>query len=716
MSETVSNLVPSARAAGFHGKIARRMSTLDPTRLLAAITAVHARFVADRDDTARAEVLEGALRAALELTGGAIGFVARVRVIPSGPVLSPERVCATDPDRHNNVVEWLRETLAASARGETIPRPLANLARASEPLILDYEPRLPALDNFLAIPLSRAGRRWQPIAVLALANRPGGFNLGLVEELEPLLGACGTVLKAYEDADERAAREAELERSERRFRTFMDASPCVAYITDGERRLVWASQAFGEQFRVDPREAVGRREEDLIPAGMAARTRAIDDKVRAADGIVEMLEPVVDAAGEIHWWQGAKFPIDGAAGERLIGSLALDVSENVRMTEVLREREAALAETQELARLGRWTWSPQTKLLRWDAQFERLCGHAEVEGQTLETLLEFVHPDDVELTRRTLDKLIREGSSRLTLEHRLLVEGEIREFYVVARVRREGDEGPMVIAVAQDVSDRRKLERSRRELESKAQKFESLSVLTGGVAHEFNSLLRGILGNAGIALDDLAHDSLAAACVQDIEAGAERAADLTRQMLKFSGRGRFVDEGVELSSLISALAETINSAVSSAVSVRLALHPDLPELIGDRAQLRQLIMNLVVNASEAIGDAPGELTVATGFDQLSAEALTGLVDDVELGPGHYLWLEVRDTGSGMDEATRQCIFEPFFSTRAAGRGLGLAAVLGIVRSHRGGIKVESAPGAGARFRILVPPSGAENGESWSSMA
>lgn len=696
------------------------MSSLDPTRLLAAIAAVHDRFVADRDDTARGEVLEAALLAALELTGGAIGFVARVRSIPSGPVLSPERVCAMDPDRHANVVEWLRETLTAGARGETIPRPLANLARASEALILDYEPRLPALDNFLAIPLSRHGRRWQPIAILALANRPGGFNLGLVAELEPLLGACGTVLKAYEDADERAAREAELERSERRFRTFMDASPCVAYITDGERRLVWASQAFGQQFLVDPQEAVGRREEELIPAGMAARTRAIDDKVRAADGFVAMLEPVVDAAGDIHWWQGAKFPVDGAAGEQLIGSLALDVTENVRMTEVLREREAALAETQELARLGRWTWSPQGDSLRWDAQFERLCGCADGEGQTLATLLELIHPDDVELTRRALDKLIREGSSRLTLEHRVLVEGQIRELFVVARVRREGDEGPVVIAVAQDVSDRRKLERSRRELESKAQKFDSLSVLTGGVAQEFNALLRGILGNAGIALDELEHDSLAAACVQDIEAAAERAADLTRQMLKFSGRGRFVNEGVELSSLVSGFTERINKALGDAVSVRLALHPDLPELSGDRTQLRQLIMNLVVNASEAIGEGPGELTVATGFEEFDAEALGGLVDAVELAPGHYLWLEVRDTGSGMDEATRQCIFEPFFSTRAAGRGLGLAAALGIVRSHEGGIKVESAPGAGARFRIFFPPSRdprtGENGESWSSMA
>ena len=314
--------------------------------------------------------------------------------------------------------------------------------------------------------------------------------------------------------------------------------------------------------------------------------------------------------------------------------------------------------------------------------------------------------------------MVREGGSRLTLEHRLLVEGEIRELFVVARMRREGDDGPLVIAVAQDVSDRRKLERSRRELESKAQKFESLSVLIGGIAHEFNGLLTGVLGNAGIALDELDHDSLAAACVHDIEAASERAADLSAQLLEFSGGARRIREPLELSSLVAKLSERINAAVSSLVSVRLALHPDLPEIEGDRGQLRQLIMSLVTNASEAIAAGPGELTVATGCDEFTSDALANLVEAEAIGPGRYVWLEIRDTGSGMDEATRGRIFEPYFSTRAAGRGLGLAAALGIVRSHRGGITVESAPGAGARFRILLPParepSTIEHNDSWSS--
>ncbi|KIG12682.1 sensory box histidine kinase/response regulator [Enhygromyxa salina] len=695
------------------------MSSIDPQRILAAIQVVHDRFVSDRNDTARGEVLAAALRGVLELTDSGIGFIARIRTISTGSVLSPECVLAIDTERHAKVVTWLQDTLALGARGETIPRPLANLARTTEPLLLDYEPRLPALDNLMAIPLSRHGRRWQPVAILAVANRSGGFNPDMVAPLEPLLSACGTVLKAYEDADERAAREAELERSEQRFRTFMDASPCIAYITDPERRVVWASRAFAQQFQIEVSDAIGRSEDDLLPGGMAARTGVIHEQARVADGFVDMLEPIVDANGAVHWWQGAKFPIDGAAGERLVGSLALDVSDNVRMTETLREREAALAESQELARLGRWNWVLETNKLTWDSQFERLCGRPSGDAMGIEDLLDLLHPDDIGPTRRALDKLI-DDEARLNLEHRLLVAGEIRELFVVARVRRELEEGAVVLGVAQDVSDRRKLERSRRELDSKARKFESLSVLTGGMAHEFSSLLVGILGNAGIALDDMDHDSLAAVCVQDIEAAAERASELTQQMLAFSGRDHLVPEEFELSSLITDFAEVLHAAISESVSIRLSLHPDLPEIEADRTQIRQLIMNLVVNGSEAIGAAAGELTLSTGFEEFGADALAALVERPEFGPGPYVWLELRDTGSGMDQATQARIFEPFFSTKLAGRGLGLPAVRGIVRSHGGGILVESAPGAGARFRVLLPPARAagatESSERWSRNA
>ena len=684
--------------------IAVVMDPLDPRRVLTAVADIHAELAAADDALGLESVFEVALRGALALAGAAFGFVARVEVHETaGPVLVPAAVLAVDPERHGGVVEWLRETLHASARGASIPRPLANLARASEPLILAYEPRLPALDNFLATPIAAPGRPWQPIAVVALANRTGGFELELVDQLAPLLGACATVLRAREQAVRRVASEAQLARSERRFQAFMDAAPVIAYVTDAERRLVWASRAFGEQFEVDPAAVVGRREEELLPAGMAARTRVIDEQVRDAGEWVELLEPVVDPSGAVHWWQGGKFPVVGLGGEPLVGSLALDVSDSVRMSEALREREAALSEAQELGRLGRWTWAPQSDSFRWDPQFERLCGRLEPDGG-IAVLLDLVHPDDVEPTRRALDRLVREGSPRVSFEHRVLVDGEVRELLVVARARREGDEGLLILAFVQDLSERRRLERSRRELASKAQKYESLSILAGGVAEEFAELFAGIVGNVGIALDDLDHDSLAAACVQDVEAAAERGVALTEQLDALASRGRRTRQPVELSSLVASLADRIHSAATDSIGVRLALHPDLPPLDGDPVQLRQLIMSLVANASEALADGPGELIVATGCDELSTQTVGPLIDGAEIRRGRYVWLEVRDTGPGMDEATRRRIFEPYFSTRAPGRGLGLATVLGIVRGHRGAVAVESTPGSGTRVRVLLPPN------------
>lgn len=693
------------------------MSSLDSHRLLATIGAIHDRFVADRDDTACTEVLEMALRAGLELTGSAIGFIARITTIASGPVLSPECELAIDPKRHRRIIEWLRQTLSASAEGGTIPSPLARLARATEPMLLDYEPRMPALDNFMAIPLARHGKRWQPIAIFALANRPGGFSAELAQELGPLLGTCNTVLKAYEDASQRSAREREFERSEQRFRTFMDASPCIAYITDEDRRLVWASRAFGQQFAVDPREAVGRHEDELLPGGMSAHSKEIAEQVRIADGAVDMLEPIVDGQGVLHWWQGAKFPIDGAGGERLVGSLALDVSDNVRMTEVLREREDALAEAQELARVGRWTWSIERDHLQWDSQFERMVGIPSSEAHSIEDLYALIHPNDLRDMQRLVNHLRDTLEGREVLEHRILARGHVLDVQVVAQIRSELEEGPTLVAVVQDISDRRELERSRRELTTRASKYDSLSVLTAGVTGEFEELLVGILGNAGIALDDLDHNSLAAACVQDIEASAERSGLLVQQLSRYAGHEQLTRETLDLGALISDFAEELHATIAEHLTMRLSIHPEVPPTQGYRSQLRQLIYNLVVNGSEAIGANEGELVVEVGVGLLDAETLDALVCAPPDGVGEYTWVEVRDSGLGMDKQTAARIFEPFFTTKQAGRGLGLTAALSIVRGHGAGLALESSPGSGSRFRVFLPTAPAQQltgqGRSWS---
>ncbi len=255
-----------------------------------------------------------------------------------------------------------------------------------------------------------------------------------------------------------------------------------------------------------------------------------------------------------------------------------------------------------------------------------------------------------------------------------------------------------------------RFEEERLALEAKvqqAQKLESLGVLAGGIAHDFNNLLVGILGNADLALLDLPPESPARQSVRDIEVAARRATELVRQMLAYSGKGRFVVEPLDLGLVVEEMLHLLEASVSKKAHLRLDLAPGLPRVEGDATQLRQVLMNLILNASDAIGDRSGVVSVRTGAMRCDRAYLDGsfMASDAPAGP--YVFVEVSDTGVGMERATIERIFDPFFSTKFTGRGLGLAAVLGIVRSHRGAIKVRSELGRGTTVRVLLPPAADE---------
>ncbi|MBK9035507.1 MAG: PAS domain S-box protein [Myxococcales bacterium] len=254
------------------------------------------------------------------------------------------------------------------------------------------------------------------------------------------------------------------------------------------------------------------------------------------------------------------------------------------------------------------------------------------------------------------------------------------------------------LAMVTDVTERRDLELRIQQ----AQKLESLAILAGGVAHDFNNLLVGVLGNANLARRQLGPDAAVAPMLADIETAALRAADLTRQMLAYSGRARFVVEPISLNAIVLEIGHLLGTVITKMASLELDLAVDPPMVEGDGTQLRQVVMNLVTNASDAIGDRPGVITITTGTRALSRAQLRDTYLDEALPEGRYAFCAVTDTGAGMDAATRQRIFDPFFTTKFAGRGLGLAATLGILRGHRGAIKVESAPGRGATFTVLLP--------------
>lgn len=240
------------------------------------------------------------------------------------------------------------------------------------------------------------------------------------------------------------------------------------------------------------------------------------------------------------------------------------------------------------------------------------------------------------------------------------------------------------------------------------QKLESLGILAGGIAHDFNNLLMSIMGNTEIALISLPPDSKAGKCLTNVQGAAGRAAVLTKQMLAYSGKGMFVVESINLSELIRGIMELLKASISKKIELKYNLAADLPNIEADAAQMRQLIVSLVVNASEAIEDDTGEISVVTGHMKCRREYLNDAAVGSELPEGTYVYIEVSDNGRGMDETTKAKIFDPFFTTKFTGRGLGLAAVSGIVRGHKGAIKVSSTPGDGSRFRVLFPMSGKYN--------
>jgi PAS domain S-box-containing protein len=240
------------------------------------------------------------------------------------------------------------------------------------------------------------------------------------------------------------------------------------------------------------------------------------------------------------------------------------------------------------------------------------------------------------------------------------------------------------------------------------QKLESIGVLAGGIAHDFNNLLHVVLGNADIALSRLPKRSPAREPLEEVVRATIRAADLTRQMLAYSGKGAFVVRHLDLSSEVREMATLLRTAISKQASLVWELASNLPPVNADATQIRQIVMNLITNASDALGETEGTITLRTGVirrDQLKDARVGVAVEEEEIEPpgeDPFVFLEVSDTGSGMTPDTLQRIFDPFFSTKFAGRGLGLAAVMGIVRSHQGLIRIRTAPGEGTRFRVLFP--------------
>lgn len=284
-----------------------------------------------------------------------------------------------------------------------------------------------------------------------------------------------------------------------------------------------------------------------------------------------------------------------------------------------------------------------------------------------------------------------------------------RELHVVISVvplRDAAGNARGCVAAMQDITAQKIAAQERLAFERRlqeTQKLESLGVLAGGIAHDFNNLLTGIMGNASIARLELppGYGSVRSA-LDNLEQAAMRAADLCKQMLAYAGKGRFVVQPLSLSRLVKETADLLEVSIAKKIALQLHLGEGLPAFQGDASQIRQVLMNLVLNASEAIGERSGIISIRTSVVQATHDYLERAAFGEDVEEGRYLCLEVSDTGAGIDQAMLARIFDPFFTTKFTGRGLGLAAVMGIVRGHKGAIKVYSEPGRGTTFKLLFP--------------
>lgn len=343
------------------------------------------------------------------------------------------------------------------------------------------------------------------------------------------------------------------------------------------------------------------------------------------------------------------------------------------------------------------------------------CSQSELLGEPLDRLIPESH---IRAHQQQFQRFL-EGTipSRLMAE-RSEVSGKRKDgaiFPAEASISKFEHEGQQILTIIlRDITIRKQLEEKAMSLEKQmlqAQKMETLGVLAGGIAHDFNNFLTGIIGYAAIATSHLPADSPALSSIQMIESFAARASDFCRELLAYSGKARFVIEPVDLNGLIIEMGQLLGIGLARRARLTYTLAPALPPVNADATQIRQVIMNLITNAADAIGDREGEIVIATGATTWTRDKLRCFIADDDPPEGIYVTIDVSDTGGGMNDHTMAKIFDPFFTTKSTGRGLGLAALLGIVRAHHGAIKVSSEIGKGTTFRVLLPAAEITIGDS-----
>ena len=552
--------------------------------------------------------------------------------------------------------------------------------------------------DWLGVPL-KSGK--DLIGVLAVQSYTEGVRFG-VREKDLLLDLSRHVATALE----RKLAHDLLRDSEHRNRAMLLAIPDLMFVLSRDGYYLDFKAAKEQDLALPPTKVIGShiRETGFSPEHLEQFGQAIEKAI--ATGITQcVFYDLATPKGPGHW-EARVARLD----DRRALTIVRDVTEQRKAEQAIHSRENKLRRVLENLPVGVWMTDREGAVTYGNAEAHAIWGGSRYVGVEGYTEYKAWWP----ATGKRVEP--REwASARALAEQRSIINEEVDiEAFDGTRknilnsaipIRNEQGEIEGTIVVNLDISARKQADALRSQLETQmlqAQKLESLGVLAGGIAHDFNNLLVGILGNAELALLDVPQGTSARIHIEGITKSAIRASELTNQMLAYSGKGRFVIDLIDLNVLIREITHLLQVSISKRAVLKYNFTESLPAIEGDPTQIRQVVMNLIINASDAIGDRSGIISVSTGVIEADRAYFADAYLNENLADGYYAYVEVADTGCGMDEATVKKIFDPFFTTKFTGRGLGLAAALGIARGHRGTIKVRSTPNKGSTFTVLFP--------------
>ena len=507
------------------------------------------------------------------------------------------------------------------------------------------------------------------------------------------------------DITERKQAEERLRQTHELLHSLIMDLPMPVILKDAETlQFVMWNKAAEELSGITEQEAIGRGDHDLFPRELADEYMQNDLQTLKSRTINDIPEQEITSRTKgrrvLHT---RKIPVFDNKGEpAYLLAVSEDITEQKQAVISLKESEDKYHTLFEAFPDALFLQDSYGHILECNSMACKLYGFSKQELLGL-SVVDIVPEGSAESTPQLLTELLLQGKCLIESRGKKKT-GEIFPTEVVVMPLTMAGRSLALVHV-RDITVRRAAEEEHRKMEDQilqSQKLESLGVLAGGIAHDFNNLLTAILGYADLTAAEFPEESPLRDNVEQISKTARRAAELTRQMLAYSGRGRFIIQPVHLSKLAADMSQLLEISVSKKSILRFRCAPELPCIQADEAQVRQVLMNLVLNASEAIGDRSGTITVHTGVMDCDQAYLSETYLSHNLAEGRYAFVEVTDTGCGMTADVQAKIFDPFFSTKFTGRGLGLAAVLGIVRGHGGAISVYSEPNKGSAFKVLFP--------------